>query len=475
VSKPVAARQAPGSLGGLVGATGLLLLAVSVGLAGAGSSRHTEMAVAASLAVGTLLLLAVAWYDAVVAFGFLIFGVVFSEPALPDLVFGIVILAAALTGGGRLTLRRAPPLVVYILGAFLVLNMLAAAWAPSPGTPVFFVAITTYLMAFGLWVSAYVDSSDRARRVVGWLTIGATITAGMTLAGLFLSFPGSNVLTFASATRAKGLFDDPNVFGAFMSIPLALALSELVEPRLLRWRRPWLFLIVMLSGAAILFSFSRAAWLNAFIVVATMITLYTLRRESGRQLVAMVGVGLAATAVLIPFVVLTGSTSFLLSRAQLQTYDTARFHGQDASFELARTHVFGIGPGEYGDVVGIAAHSTYLRALGEEGVLGLALIAALFLVTLVLAWGNVVAGRTTFGISTGVLFGLWVGLLATSFFIDTLHWRHLWLIAGLIWGGATRPSTVSKRMPGDERSSRSVAACRRATLTKVPRTVAARR
>ena len=154
------------------------------------------MVVAASVAVGTLLLLAVAWYDAVVAFGFLIFGVVFSQPALPDLVFGIVILAAALTGGGRLTLRRAPPLVVYLLGAFLVLNMLAAAWAPSLGTPVFFVATTTYLMAFGLWVSAYVDTSERARRVMGWLTIGATFTAGLSLAALFLAFPGRDLLTY---------------------------------------------------------------------------------------------------------------------------------------------------------------------------------------------------------------------------------------------------------------------------------------
>ena len=196
MSKPVTARQAPGPLGGVVGATGLLLLAVSVGLAGAGSSRQTAMVVAASVAVGTLLLLAVAWYDAVVAFGFLIFGVVFSQPALPDLVFGIVILAAALTGGGRLTLRRAPPLVVYLLGAFLVLNMLAAAWAPSLGTPVFFVATTTYLMAFGLWVSAYVDTSERARRVMGWLTIGATFSAGLSLAALFLAFPGRDLLTY---------------------------------------------------------------------------------------------------------------------------------------------------------------------------------------------------------------------------------------------------------------------------------------
>ena len=274
---------------------------------------------AASVAVGTLLLLTVAWYDAVVAFGFLIFGVVFSQPALPDLVFGIVILVAVLTGGGRWTLRRAPPLVVYLLGAFFVLNMLAAAWAPSLGTAVLFVTITAYLIAFGLWVTAYVDYVGASTAGDGLADDRRHRHRRLSLVALFLPFPGSNLLTYYSATRAKGLFDDPNVFGAFMSIPLGFALAELVEPRLLRWRRPWLFLVVMISGAAVLFSFSRAAWLNAFIVVATMVSVHALRREGGRQVVAMVGVGLVAAAVLVPFVLVTGSTSFLFGRAQLQS------------------------------------------------------------------------------------------------------------------------------------------------------------
>ena len=34
----------------------------------------------------------------------------------------------------------------------------------------------------------------------------------------------------------------------------------------------------------------------------------------------------------------------------------------------------------------------------------------------------------------------WVGLLANSLFVDTLHWRHLWLVAALIWAGWMRRS-----------------------------------
>jgi O-antigen ligase len=430
-----------------------------MGAGTAGTARHAELVVAASVAAGVLLVLTVARYAGAVAFGFLIFGVVFSQPALPDLVFGMIILVAVLTGGERWTLRRAPPVVVYILGAFFVLNLVAAAWARSLPEAALFITITGYLIAFGLWLTAYIDSVARARRVMECVTIGATVIAVLALVALFLPFPGRNLLTYYSATRAKGLFDDPNVFGAFMVIPLGFVLAELVESRLLLWRRPWLFLVLIVSGAAVLFSFSRAAWLNAALVVVTMVSVYALRRRGGRQAIATLGVGLAAAAVLVPVVLLTGSTSFLFGRAHVQSYDTARFHGQDASLELARTHVFGIGPGQYAQAVGIAAHSTFLRALGEEGVLGFTLIVAFFLVTLILAWGNVVAGRPTFGISAGLLLGLWVGLIANSIFIDTLHWRHLWLVAGLIWAGSTRSAIgeIATPTPRDLRRPRQAA------------------
>jgi hypothetical protein len=37
------------------------------------------------------------------------------------------------------------------------------------------------------------------------------------------------------------------------------------------------------------------------------------------------------------------------------------------------------------------------------------------------------------------LLAAWVGLLANSVFVDTLHWRHLWILAGLIWAGSLIP------------------------------------
>ena len=37
------------------------------------------------------------------------------------------------------------------------------------------------------------------------------------------------------------------------------------------------------------------------------------------------------------------------------------------------------------------------------------------------------------GIGSAALLAAWCGLLANSAVIDTLHWRHLWLVAALIW------------------------------------------
>jgi O-antigen ligase len=415
----------------------------------------TALATVGFIAVAALVVLTLVSYDRMVTAGFVVFGVVLFQPALPDLIFAILILATFLRRQARVFVRRTPPLILYTLGAFFALNVLASAWAPLPGEAAFFLAITTFLILFGIWVAGYVDSSLHARRVLVALTVGAVVTGTIALVALFTPATGSSVLVY-DHTRAKGFFDDPNVFGPFMIVPLALLLSEFAQPMLLNWRRKVLVSVMLLCAASVLFSYSRAAWLNAFLVVVTMISVFALRRGGAQLAAKLVGLGLAALAVLAIALVLTGSTSFFLSRAHShQSYDTSRFNGQDQSFRLAMTHPFGIGPGQYIHYAGIAAHSTYLRALGEEGVLGLAVIALLVLATLVFAVGNVIHGRSTFGISSVALLGLWIGLIVNSIFVDTLHWRHLWFVAGLIWAGAMTPQTIAEQ--GEQMFRRSAA------------------
>jgi O-antigen ligase len=88
----------------------------------------------------------------------------------------------------------------------------------------------------------------------------------------------------------------------------------------------------------------------------------------------------------------------------------------------------------------VETHSTYVRVLVEQGYLGLAVWIVLILATLVLAMRNAVIGRDTWGVGSAALLGAWCGLLFNSAVVDTLHWRHLWLVAALIWAGSMRPA-----------------------------------
>ena len=79
------------------------------------------------------------------------------------------------------------------------------------------------------------------------------------------------------------------------------------------------------------------------------------------------------------------------------------------------------------------------RALVEQGVLGLATILLLITITLFLAVRNVGIGRDTYGLGSAALLAAWSGLIANSVVVDTLHWRHLWIVAAFIWvGGSAR-------------------------------------
>jgi hypothetical protein len=88
-----------------------------------------------------------------------------------------------------------------------------------------------------------------------------------------------------------------------------------------------------------------------------------------------------------------------------------------------------------------------VRVLSEQGIAGFFVIAAVIFGTLLLAIRNVALGRGTFGITSAALLACWCGILANSLFVDTLHWRHLWIVAGLIWAATFAPPGLSRRGP----------------------------
>jgi O-antigen ligase len=417
-------------------AAGLLAIAL-LGAASVQGSEAIDLSLPLAVAVGLggvcVLALALLRYDLAVALGLLLMAVVEVEPAPPDAVFAVIIAVAVLTG--RFRPACAPMVVTGAVGSLVLLNIVSMTAVFGPVAALRFSLITVYLVAFALWLAGWVNSPYRSRLVVRTWLIAAVLTSLVGIAVVYLPvpFPGRAILMDTALARADVLFEDANVYGPFL-IPIAvIVLEEILRPRLLPRRPALLAVVFLVLGLGILVSFSRAGWVNFVVAVLVMLGVAALRRRGGRAVLRVLVALTVAAVTAWEVIARTGHLEFLGERAQLQSYDTERFSAQRAGVEMATQYPLGVGPGQFEFHHFVEAHSTYVRVLAEQGVLGLAAWLVLAGYTLFLAVRNVVRGWDTYGIGSAALLGAWCGLLVNSAVVDTLHWRHLWVVAPLIW------------------------------------------
>jgi hypothetical protein len=423
-----------GGLGLLTGAGGLSAFAAALSFILYRHPPSSIIVIGFAIVLLGSLSLAILGYDAAVAIGVILLAAVRFEPAPTDVVFAVLMVVGLATG--RFSLRRITPGPVLLVGVFVALNLVSAIDVIDGPRAVEFLGITVYVAALGLWLASQVTSSTFARRIVKWYVAAAVVSALVSTLALVAPFPGHEL--FTRIGRAEGLFKDPNVFGPFLVPPALILLEEIISPRLFA-RRRWTKLLAFLAlTLGVLFSYSRAAWLNLVAGVAVMVVVFALRRGGGRHAARAVTLVLVAGIAVGAAVTFTGSVTFLEQRAKVQTYDTTRFGAQSESIRWATRYPFGVGPGQFEKHAEISAHSMYARALAEEGLPGFVTILALMLLTFGCAGKNAILGRDTYGIGSAALLGAWSGLLLNGFFVDTLHWRHLWAVAALIWAGSSR-------------------------------------
>jgi O-antigen ligase len=414
---------------------GLASLPVGCALALALYATPPPVALGLAAAVGLVLVLALALarYDAAVALGGLLLGFQAVDPAPADGVFFVVMAVAFATR--RFRLSSVPRPVLAMLAVFGALNVMASIQVVDPMRAVVFFGTTAYLALFAIWLAGYTTSRGRALLLVRTYLGSAVASAAIGVLALLGALPGADLLT--ESDRSRAFFQDPNVFGPFLIPPALILIEEIIRPRLLSARLGTKAVLLAILLVGVLFSYSRGAWVNlafALVVLGLILSL----RGGVRTAATLAAVTALTAAALATVVVATGSADFLAERARPQTYDTERFSGQRAGLRPAAEYPFGAGPGQFESIAHISAHSTYARALGEEGYPGLLTLVALLGFTLIAGLRNAVAGRGTHGIGSAALLAAWCGLLANSAVIDTLHWRHLWVLAALIWAATIR-------------------------------------
>jgi hypothetical protein len=402
----------------------------------------------ALLPFALLFILAAGWFSLsrpVAAFGaaFVLLSVVNVQPAPVDAIFALLI---ATTVATVRTTPRIPAFVGVPLAGFALLTIISMTNAVDLKRAISFEGITLYMVILGVWLSWAFAKRRWVRVGMKLYVIGAAISAVLAPLGLYGHVSASIVY---DNSRAMGFFKDPNVYGAFLVPAAIILLDEIPESRLLGWRRRTNVALFALVSLGVVLSYSRAAWLNYALAVLTLVFVQSNRRgglrRAARSIGILVGCVLAGLAVLAA----TGSLSFLLERSHLQTYDQQRFSNQDVAFSDMFRHVFGFGPGQTEILRPLSTHSSFVRAAFEQGFLGLAMLVLVLLTTLICA---VRLARNTVevnGVGTGALLGIWLGQVANGFFIDTLHWRHLWVFAALIWCSY---SLMTEKQAEEERS-----------------------
>ena len=356
------------------------------------------------------------------------------EPAPFDI--GAVALAGLFLLTRQLRLPRMTTLVHILLALFVASNFISLVFARNVTRAYVFMAVTLYLvLLWGLVVTALGKRPEQMTRaiLVGY-TVGAAIAAVTGIA----AYLGAPVLApiMVPDRRLVGLFKDPNVYGAYMGPAAVYAASQVVHRRGTA-RLVWLGTLAVCAGAVFL-SFSRGAWINATVGVTTFFLLFTF--ADGLSKVWW------RTIVLLPvaLVVLAGFAWQLVSvdaiaemfevRFGYQQYDDVRFAIQLRAIETALAHPLGLGPGSTEAAVGRSAHSLYVRALIENGLLGaLSLFGFMFLSLGRAIWIAVFSRSLEDRLRFAVVAGALVGALVESTVIDTVHWRHFFIFLGLAW------------------------------------------
>jgi O-antigen ligase len=363
-------------------------------------------------------------------------GFVIDEPAPYELLLLPLILVWSVFG---LTLNRhfapmAVLLLVYVTGGLLSLTQL-----PDPTDGAIYAATTAFLALSSIFFAAVIAvEPERRLAVVRKAYIAAAaIAAVLGLAGYFHLFPGAEI--FTRYGRLKGTFQDPNVFAPFMVLPITLLFRDVLTSRLRA--SPGKIALILLLLLAVFLSFSRAAWgMTAFaILLVAAFTYFNETRAVARlRIVTYFAIGLILVAVLLVAVLSIPAVGDLFSqRAELvEDYDAGqfgRFGRHILGFFLVQEHPLGIGPLVFSTLFGEDEHNMWLKGFTTYGWLGG------FAYIILVLWTIVASARILFKprpwqAALHCIFAVYLGQVMIHNVIDNDHWRHLFLLYGLLWG-----------------------------------------
>ena len=369
--------------------------------------KHKPLSPALAFLFGTLLgITAFLWHPLLTLFGIFALIAFFLLLFSPELcLFSAILMAPFLIFVGRPSVLLCVIVLIGVVGYLLKLLLGKRLFSFEPlDFAVLFLGIAYILSAFFTYGGAVstakalmyailligyflavnlLTSPVLVNRAINALLTGGTIVA---LIGLFQQFAGKAVADWLDNSaydyisgRITSVFENPNILAAYLILIFPFAIAQLLK-KTNALRRAGYFLVFVIFMAAIIYTWSRGAWIGA--ILALGLFLFACNPATIYLLIP-VGVGL-------PFLLRWASDPFSLRLTSATLTDTSvsyRVHIWRGTWRMIGDHLLGgIGVGTdaftavypYYALSGIETathtHNLYLQYLVEFGIVGLLLL-----------------------------------------------------------------------------------------------------
>lgn len=326
-----------------------------------------------------------------------------------------------------------------LLIAFFIGGLLSSLVAPEFDVALMHVLVTGFLSLTALFFAAIVavNPGPRLQQATHAYTAAAVVVALLGIFGYLGKIPFADAFTLYD--RAKGTFKDPNVFSAFLIYPMIYALLCVLTGTL-RQTLIWGATLLVLA-AGLFLSYSRGAWGGfAFSAVFAILLVFIVNRAPviRMRIVLFSVLGLAVLLALVFTLLSVDQVSDMFSeRARLTLpYDEGQFgrlNRQIIGLGMALENPLGIGFRGFAKKFVEDTHNVYLSGLLTYSWIGGIAYAALIVVTLLRGFPVALKNTPWRNLSLAV-YTTFFGMALQGWLIDTDHWRHWFILLGMLWG-----------------------------------------
>ena len=325
-----------------------------------------------------------------------------------------------------------------MLLTFNVGGILSLTVMKDLGTGPMYLAVSTFLALTSVFYAAIIEDRHQRLRLIfqAWVA-SAIITGLLGILGYFHAFPGAEAFTLYD--RAKGAFQDPNVFGPFLIAPALYLMHGLLTGKLSS--APLRVAGLLIIALGVFLSFSRAAWALFLFSAIALVFILLLKERTGAFRLKILLLSLAAVVLLVVAVVIALQfeqvRNLFLDRTTLvKEYDgghLGRFARHRIGFLMMMENPLGIGPMVFSQIFPEDEHNIWLKSLTSYGWLGFVSYVAMMVWTLTIGFRFLLRDRPW----QPYLMIAWIviiGHVIIGNVIDTDHWRHFYLLLGIVWG-----------------------------------------